>query len=904
MWEMVNRLGPKAFRKLLQELVTETTPPDRENFLSTLRTLPSTEPDREAQFTAVRAFREREVIKSELDLLLTPARDLNQFSERLEAISEALLIFTVETLRMDLTERNGEPCPCALFALGKFGGEELGAGSDLEVLLIYREPDQTRGPENLSHGEFYEQLCRRLLRFLQTRPGETLALDLRLRPHGESGPLAVSLSAWKEYFAPGGGALDYEKQALIRLRFIHGDEELGRDALALRDAVTYTDPPVPIVRTLELHAKQAALKTKPGMWNAKYSEGGMTGLEYSIQFLQLTQGAFHPLARQPNLARAMEALLETGALSLAEFEHLYAAQVFLRRLINALRLVRGQARDLHCPAPDSPEFSFLAKRMGYVHREGTGTEAQLECELGQTRRVVSGFFQYRFHKGTKPEWLNDSLSEALMDPGAGMDEAAPALLRLGMRDLPRARRLFLEFFHLMEEKRLAAACLLIFEGRLRRNPDPEGVIQKLNLYLERLKYPDVFIRQALHHPDLLEMLLLVFANSDTLSNLAVREGENFKTLIQPEALEKPRMPEDFDGLVSQALRDPSLGENRTARLCRLRNREYLRIALRDLGFNVPLREITHEISRLSDALLKAAWDQASEIPGHSAGQTCVLALGKLGGLELNYSSDIDLVFIAEDRMDGEDGREACEKAGRELIGFLTRDTREGRLFRVDMNLRPWGGSGPLAGTVGQYRDYYRREAGGWELQAWLKARPICGNVSLGGRFIREVQQLACAPENREKVETSMRKVRLMGLDKLYRDELLAGEVKLGPGGIRTVEFYAQALQIRHGAEIPELLTGNTLEALGRLNRYQLLASERFQMLTHAYVFLRRIEHRLQLQGLQQRHALPTDSAELNRLARQMGFEDHIGQSAVKGFMEQYRKHMLSLQSISAELFAH
>jgi glutamate-ammonia-ligase adenylyltransferase len=144
----------------------------------------------------------------------------------------------------------------------------------------------------------------------------------------------------------------------------------------------------------------------------------------------------------------------------------------------------------------------------------------------------------------------------------------------------------------------------------------------------------------------------------------------------------------------------------------------------------------------------------------------------------------------------------------------------------------------------------------------------------------------------------------MGLDKLHRNQLLAGEVKLGPGGIRTVEFFVQALQIRHGAEVPELLTGNTLEALGRLNRYQLLASEQFHLLSEAYVFLRRVEHRLQLQGLQQRHTLPTDSGELHRLARQMGFEDRIGQPAIDAFFEQYRKHMLSLQSLSAELFAH
>ncbi len=905
LWEMTARLGPKSFRKLLEELSAETVQPARENFLAALRASARENTDREALFAEVRSFREREILKAELDLLLTPARDLNEFSQRLEALAEALLIFSIEILEKDLAKRHGKPDASALFALGKFGGEELGAGSDLEILLIYAGPGETQGPESLRYGEFYEALCGELARALRTRPGETLALDLRLRPHGESGPLAVSLPIWREYFSAGGSALDYEKQALIRLRFIHGDSELGRRTLRLRDEIAYSAPPVSIAHTLELHAQQRALKEKPGTWNAKYSTGGMAELEYAVQFLQLEQGRARPLVRQHNLDKALESLLEAGVLTLSEFEHLYSAHLFLRRLINALRLVRGQARDLHCPAPESPEFAFLAKRMGYVSRSDSGDVLQLERDLHQAQRVVGSFFRFRFEKGEKPEWLYESLSESLMDAQASLEEASPALLRLGMRDLPRARRLLLQLFDQVVEKRLTAACLLVFEGALRHSPDPEGVIQKLARYLESLKYPDVFIRQALHHPSLLEILFTVFANSETLSEWIVREGEDFKTLFQPEDLERPRLREEFDSGAFQAVENPRLGNEPEARLCRLRNREYLRIALRDLRLSFPLREITYEISRVSDALLKASLAHVLKNSGlpELADRLCVLALGKLGGLELNYSSDIDLIFVMEDSTNDEE-RAACEKIGKEWIRFLTANTPEGRLFRVDMNLRPWGGQGPLAGTETQYRNYYAREAGGWELQAWLKARPVCGNRELGKRLICEVRKLACAPENREKVEESMRKVRLMGLDKLHRNQLLADEVKLGPGGIRTVEFFTQGLQIRHGAEIPELLTGNTLEALGRLNRYQLLAGGRFHMLSEAYVFLRRVEHRLQLQGLQQRHALPADSGELRRLARQMGFEDRIGQSALNGFLEQYRKHMLSLQSISAELFSH
>jgi glutamate-ammonia-ligase adenylyltransferase len=264
--------------------------PDRSRHRVALDALAAPSAEEDALFAQVRAYRDRELLKAELDFLLTPERALEDFSSRLQDLAEALLGFTVDTLFAGLARRHGPPDAHALFALGKFGGEELGSGSDLEILLVYAEGGDTAGPESLRRGEFFERLGQGLLRALGTGPGETFALDLRLRPHGESGPLAASLKAWREYFAPGGGALDYEKQALIRLRPVHGDHGLAKKVRVLRDAIAYADPPVPIAHTLELHAQQAALKAKPGVWNAKYSPGGMAELEYAVQFLQLARG--------------------------------------------------------------------------------------------------------------------------------------------------------------------------------------------------------------------------------------------------------------------------------------------------------------------------------------------------------------------------------------------------------------------------------------------------------------------------------------------------------------------------------------------------------------------------------------------------------------------------------------
>jgi glutamate-ammonia-ligase adenylyltransferase len=177
-------------------------------------------------------------------------------------------------------------------------------------------------------------------------------------------------------------------------------------------------------------------------------------------------------------------------------------------------------------------------------------------------------------------------------------------------------------------------------------------------------------------------------------------------------------------------------------------------------------------------------------------------------------------------------------------------------------------------------------------------------MELGRQVVAAAQADSVAPENRGRVESSMRKVRQLGLDKLKHENRLSSEVKLGPGGIRTIEFYVQYLQIQHGQAIPELISGNTLAVLGRLYRYRLLSPHFHDLLSKSYVFLRRIEHILQLQGLQQRHELPASPEELEKLAKRMGFEERLGESASSQFRARYRQHMLTLLELSGTLFGY
>ena len=275
-------------------------------------------------------------------------------------------------------------------------------------------------------------------------------------------------------------------------------------------------------------------------------------------------------------------------------------------------------------------------------------------------------------------------------------------------------------------------------------------------------------------------------------------------------------------------------------------------------------------------------------PDPVASGFAVLALGKLGGEELNYSSDIDLVFVC----DGDPGR--FQELVQQLTKVLSDVTSHGILYRVDLRLRPWGNAGPLVVSVETYLDYLRQQAQLWERQALLKARVIAGDFSVGQRFLEQARPLifsASAEDVRRSVWQAKQRIE----QDLKRKGKAAGEVKLGAGTIRDVEFVVQCLQLQHGGEMPQVRSINTLDGLVRLAESGFVRADEYRELTSAYLLFRVIEHGLQLKHSRQTHSLPTDPAELELLARRLDFPSaeqlttHFQQhrSAVRRIFEKY-----------------
>jgi len=327
---------------------------------------------REARVERLNAFKDRETFRVDMRHILGRISEFGQFSAELTDIAEVVVEAACRLAIDELQTRYGTPrledesrCPYSVCALGKCGGRELGFASDIELMFLYAGNGRTSGPEVVTCTEYYLKFVELVTHAIRSLREGVFEIDLRLRPYGRAGNLAVSLDAFRNYFGPEGAAWPFERQALVKLRPIAGDEQFGRAIIALRDALLYTGEPFDLGAMRGMRERQRQQLVAAGTMNAKFSPGGLVDIEYLVQGLQITHGHAHPELRAPNTVEALTALAAAGILNEEQHQKLLAAYIFERRLIDALRVVRGDARDLTVPAPGSEEFRFLARRLGY-----------------------------------------------------------------------------------------------------------------------------------------------------------------------------------------------------------------------------------------------------------------------------------------------------------------------------------------------------------------------------------------------------------------------------------------------------------------------------------------------------------------------------------------------------------
>jgi glutamate-ammonia-ligase adenylyltransferase len=442
-----------------------------------------------------------------------------------------------------------------------------------------------------------------------------------------------------------------------------------------------------------------------------------------------------------------------------------------------------------------------------------------------------------------------------------------------------------------------------FQAVAPRLADADMALRNFERFLSAARNPlstaALFERDREALPNLLQLL----STSQYLSDLLVRDQECYDLLRMTEGrpVARDTLVHELVGEVA-VLDDPQAV---SAMLRRVKQRETIRIAYGDIVRNQTVATVARQVSFLADAIVEAAvsflrrWlDAKLGTPRRRDGQParfCVLALGKLGGVELNYSSDIDLVLLFDE--DGQTdhhrnttNREYFDRLSRELVKLIGESTDRGSCYRVDLRLRPEGDHGPICESLDAMIAYYDTKGRTWERQAYIKARPIAGDVSLGDELLARLQPWV--------YRRYLTMADIAGIKALKRRIERRGEsggasnVKTGHGGIRDVEFVLQFLQLLNGAALPDLRTGNTLDAIGQLERGGCLTPQERLLLEDNYVFLRKLEHRLQILFDLQTHTLPTSEIETHKLAVRMGFSDTTSGAALEAFRCDYRERTI------------
>ncbi|MGH7230310.1 MAG: hypothetical protein ACREJU_03010 [Nitrospiraceae bacterium] len=360
---------------------------------------------------ALNQYKDEEMFRIDMKHLLDASSTLTDFSSALTDLADLILDQTVRDCHAKLSHvygapalAGGAPCPLAVFGMGKFGGRELGYASDIEVLFVYGGAGKTTGRDPIDNSEYFQRLAQEILQWIEAKQEGIFHLDVRLRPHGGKGQLANRLDEMQAYYSERGLAALFERQALIKLRQVAGDKELGRQVEAHRDAYVYSRRPWDLGAALDLRRQQVKELVGPGTINIKYSPGALIDIEYGVQYLQLMHGFTYPLIRTPNTLQALAALGKMKLLPVQEVAGLRESYLFFRMLIDGLRIVRGNAKDLVLPQGNPEASVFLARRVGYTTdawEEGARKlEADIDRHMARTRAFFSAYFETPKRKTT------------------------------------------------------------------------------------------------------------------------------------------------------------------------------------------------------------------------------------------------------------------------------------------------------------------------------------------------------------------------------------------------------------------------------------------------------------------------------------------------------------------------
>jgi glutamate-ammonia-ligase adenylyltransferase len=493
-----------------------------------------------------------------------------------------------------------------------------------------------------------------------------------------------------------------------------------------------------------------------------------------------------------------------------------------------------------------------------------------------------------------------NIKDLLLAPQLDRQMVTALLQPYGLRDIARADAHLQTVAADPSERELLAEILSELLTSVSQSANPDQAI----VYFERfatasLNKPQLFAYLR-DFPQAIEILIKSLGGSSYMAEILIRDPQLFYWVTDPQILSRPRTKREIRREIVRTAKALPTEQQQLDYLRSVKRREMLHLGVRDLLRLSTVEDTWTALSVLAETLISATcWICASalrrehEISGEAFTGFTVLAMGKLGGGELNFSSDVDLMFLYASETEEAGGLTAAEyfrRLSQKITQGLSSFTGEGYVYRVDLRLRPEGKAGNLADALSGFRRYYEKRLAPWERLALIKAWPVAGSRALGRAFLEMAEKFVYSGAFGADAIQDVLKMKRQIDEKVSRRRDVGRNVKLGPGGIREIELIVQSLQAAHGGGLPELRERNTVRALKALTRHSLLSGEEFEALAKAYDFLRDVENKLQMVHDAQTHSLPLADDELAACASLLGYKKSGGAQLIERFEEDYNHH--------------
>lgn len=839
--------------------------------------------DETALMKALRLFRRYILVRLEWSQLTYTSSD-EQILSQLSELAEVIIVTARDWLYELSCKEWGTPCshqdepqPLLVLGMGKLGGGELNFSSDIDLIFTYPEHGQTQGGRReLDNAVFFTRLGQRLIKALDsiTEDGFVYRVDMRLRPLGEGGPLVLSFSSMEDYYQEQGR--DWERYAMVKAKVLGDQQNSFTKELyqMLKPFVYRRYIDFSVLQSLrnmksmiEREVRRRGLKN-----NIKLGAGGIREIEFIVQVFQLIRGGRVIGLQTRSLLTALQVIEQESLLDTNEVAQLRNNYLFLRRCENLLQAINDEQTQT-LPEEELDQIR-LATNMGFTY--WSEFIEQLTVRMQQNRLIFNALIGNDDSESVPNTKQYNDLFDDLWVPDLQLSDIKTVLPNYSDSDAEQLYQMLIQFRNDIGKRTIGVRGREILDQLMPRLLDAicNGqqaimVFSRILPLLVNIVSRTTYLELLLEYPSALKQLIRLCSASPMISDQLAHYPILLDELIDINSLYQTIEPNEYKSQLYQYLLRIHVDdeEQQLEALRQFKQMQLLHIAAADVEHVLTTMKVSDHLTYLAEALLdfvvQMAWSQMVERygkPAHLADNhkgLVVVAYGKLGGWELGYGSDLDLVFLhdcpANSVTNGDkqiDSRQFYLRLVQRIIHLFNVRTSFGILYEVDVRLRPQGDAGLLACSLDSFADYQMNEAWTWEHQALVRARAVYGENDLIKRFNQIRHDVLCKPRDENQLKTEVRQMREKMRNHLGTTQAELFNLKIDEGGIGDIEFLSQYLVLNYAHSHPKMTTwSDNVRILELATHYQIMDSDEAEQLTQAYIDMRNQIHQLALQLL-------------------------------------------------------